>query len=72
MLFSPGEGADKWWDYEDGIDKIALPSGLDYSQLTFRADTTWKYLWVQSGGIDALGLKNISGSQIDASDFTLI
>ena len=72
LLFSPGEGADKWWDYEDGIDKIALPAGIDYSQLTFRADTTWKYLWVQSGGVDALGLKNISGSQIDASDFTLI
>ena len=70
--FSPGEGQDKWWDYQDGTDKIALPAGLDYSQLSFRADTTWNYLWVQSGGADVLGLKNISRPQIDASDFIVL
>ncbi|SUS07119.1 hypothetical protein DF3PB_380016 [uncultured Defluviicoccus sp.] len=71
-LFSPGEGQDKWWDYQDGTDKIALPAGLDYGDLTFRTDTTWNYLWVQSGGADVLGLKYISQSQIDASDFVLL
>jgi Ca2+-binding RTX toxin-like protein len=70
--FSPGEGQDKWWDYQDGSDKIGLPAGIDYGDLTFRADTTWNYLWVRSGGADVLGLKNISQSQIDASDFVLV
>ena len=64
-----GSGADKWMDFQDGVDKIQL-NGLSYSQLKFRYDPTWKYTWIQdSAGTDLLGLKNIVISQISAADF---
>ena len=64
-----GSGADKWMDFQDGVDKVAL-NGLAFNQLKFRYDPTWKYTFVQdSAGTDLLGLKNMVISQITATDF---
>ncbi|MFZ1413186.1 MAG: sialate O-acetylesterase [Defluviicoccus sp.] len=64
-----GSGGDKWWDFQDGVDKIDL-NGLAFSQLKFRYEPIYKYTFIQdSAGADLLGLKNIVISQITDSDF---
>ncbi|HOT82247.1 MAG TPA: hypothetical protein PLQ12_02965, partial [Candidatus Defluviicoccus seviourii] len=69
IKIATGQDPVKWWDFQDGIDKIDA-QGMAFSQLGFSYDSTWKYTWISdSNGDRILGLKNITPSQVTTADF---
>ncbi|SUS06357.1 hypothetical protein DF3PB_2720002 [uncultured Defluviicoccus sp.] len=70
VKLQPGQGGDKWLDFQDGIDKIDA-GGLAFSDLRFSYEDVWKYVWVEDASHNKLlGIKNIRLSQLTADDFT--
>ncbi len=69
LKIQAGQAPVKWWDFQDGIDKIDA-QGMAFNQLGFSYDSTWKYTWISdSNGNKILGLKNITPSQVTTADF---
>ena len=69
IKIATGQDPVKWWDFQDGIDKIDA-QGMAFNRLGFSYDSTWKYTWISdSNGDRILGLKNITPSQVTTADF---
>lgn len=69
VKFQPGQGSIKWYDFQDGSDKIDA-QGLAFNRLGFSYDSTWKYTWIHDpNGARTLGLKNITPDKVTAADF---
>ncbi|MCP5364723.1 MAG: hypothetical protein H6905_05790 [Hyphomicrobiales bacterium] len=72
MLVAPDRGRDKWANYQDNFDKLALGGGLSFNDLGITYDSVYKYTWLtdKTGGNERMvGLKNVQPSDIDQSDF---
>ena len=73
VRLEPGQGSDRFSDFQDGIDKIGLTGGLHFEDLYFLHDPTWGYTWIgDASGARVLGLKNILPGQVTALDFTTL
>ena len=69
VKFHPGHGTVKFFDFQDGVDKIDA-QGLAFNQLRFSYDSVWKYTWISDpSGARTVGLKNVTPSQVTAGDF---
>ncbi|MDG4609821.1 MAG: hypothetical protein P9C48_11900 [Defluviicoccus sp.] len=69
IKIATGQDPVKWWDFQDGIDKIDA-QGIAFNRLGFSYDSTWKYTWISdSNGDRILGLKYITPSQVTTADF---
>ena len=72
VRLEPGQGADRWADFQDGIDNIALSGSLRFADLRISYNAAWKYTWIQDPGGGGLGLKDVMPSQVTAADFTTV
>lgn len=73
VRFEPGQGSDRFSDFQDGIDRIGLTGGVQFADLYFLHDPTWGYTWIgDASGARVLGLKNILPWQVTALDFTTL
>jgi Ca2+-binding RTX toxin-like protein len=73
FVIEPGQGTDKFYDFQDGIDKVGLTGGLRFADLHLSHDPTWNYTWLHDPlGTKLLGLKGVVPAQVTALDFTTI
>lgn len=73
FVIERGQGTDKFYDFQDGIDKVGLTGGLRFADLRLSHDPTWNYTWLHDSlGTKLLGLKGVVPAQVTALDFTTI
>lgn len=69
IKIAAGQDPVKWWDFQDGIDKIDA-QGMAFTRLGFSYDSVWKYTWISDyNGDRILGLKNITPDKVTTADF---
>lgn len=66
FVFEQGDGIDALRDFQNGVDRIALPGAGSYADLAFSGGVGG--IWLDYGN-GAVFLANVTRAQIDATDF---